>query len=108
MLSMGKALLLIRRWFQPSVQSADFDAVAGSRYQIDAAAGVITVTLPASPSIGDEIEFSDATASWATHNITINRNGQKINSGTSDFTGSTASSKLSCVFISTAYGWSIK
>ena len=42
-----------------------------------------TLTLPASPSLGDTIVIYDASGTAATNNITIARNGNKIN-GTLD------------------------
>jgi hypothetical protein len=90
------------------VKSADFAAAASGRYQVDTSGGAVTSTLPASASVGDEITIEDAKLSFATHNLTIARNGLKINGGTSDYTASVAGGKLSLVYISSGYGWSVK
>lgn len=60
------------------------------------------------PSAGDVIVIEDGALSWSTHNLTIARNGLKINGGTSNYTADVMGGKLSCVYQSTAYGWSIK
>jgi len=56
---------------------------SGYRYFVDTSAAR-TLTLPASPAIGNEIVIFDATGSAATNNITILRYGGKINGLTED------------------------
>jgi hypothetical protein len=58
--------------------------------------------------VGDGVVLEDATSSFASHNLTIARNGQKINGANADYTASTAGAKLTAVYISAAYGWSVK
>ena len=90
------------------LKNANFTAVAGHKYQIDSSGGAITVTLPASASVGDAIDFADAKLSWNTNNVTLSRNGLNINNGTTNYTASVQGNKLSAVYISSGYGWSIK
>ena len=63
--------------------SANTTLVAGRRYFVDTTAAR-TLTLPASPTLGQEIVVIDATGTAATNNITILRNGGKINGLTED------------------------
>ncbi len=42
------------------------------------AGGSFTVTLPATPSVGDQVVVADAGASWGTNNLTVARNGSTI------------------------------
>jgi hypothetical protein len=63
--------------------SANTTLVAGRRYFVDTTAAR-TLTLPASPTLGQEIVVVDATGTAATNNITILRNGGKINGLTED------------------------
>ena len=63
--------------------SANTTLVAGRRYFVDTTAAR-TLTLPASPTLGQEVVVVDATGSAATNNITILRNGGKINGLTED------------------------
>tara|TARA_R110002012_G_scaffold219991_1_gene391479 strand:+ start:1144 stop:2556 length:1413 start_codon:yes stop_codon:yes gene_type:complete len=60
-----------------SVQSSPFTAAAGKGYFINTGSAV-TVTLPSSPSAGDEIIVIDSTGQAATNNITLGRNTNKI------------------------------
>lgn len=67
--------------FKPEVNSAistNQTLAAGYRYFVDTSSAR-TLTLPASPSVGDEIVIFDSTGSAATNNITINSNSGKIN-----------------------------
>ena len=59
--------------------SSNITLVAGRRYFVDTTAAR-TLTLPASPTLGQEIIIFDATGSAGTNNITIARNGNNINS----------------------------
>ena len=65
------------------VQSANGTMLAGRNYFVDTSAAR-TLTLPASPSVGDTISIYDASGTAATNNITIARNGNKINGQTED------------------------
>jgi len=60
------------------VQSAYGTLSTGRNYFVDTPAAR-TLTLPASPSVGDTITIYDASGTAATNNITIARNGSNIN-----------------------------
>ena len=59
--------------------SSNITLLAGRRYFVDTTAAR-TLTLPASPTLGQEIVIFDASGSAGTNNITIARNGNNINS----------------------------
>ena len=84
--------------------SASTTAAAGYRYFIDTTAAV-TLTLPSSPSVGDEVGVIDVTGGASTHNITIARNGLKINGASSDLTVSTNRSAFVLVYSGSSQGW---
>jgi len=60
--------------WQSDIKTSAFTAVAGEGYWINTTSAAITMTLPASASVGDTIEFSDYARKWATNNVTINQN----------------------------------
>src|SRR5210317_2242213 len=60
--------------WQSDIKTSAFTAVAGEGYWINTTSAAITVTLPASASVGDEIEFTDYARTWNTNNLTINPN----------------------------------
>jgi hypothetical protein len=90
------------------VEASAYTSAAGNMIQADTRGGAFTITLPATASVGDAILIQDATLAWNTNNLTIARNGLNINGGTSNYVASLAGSKLTIVYISSSYGWSIK
>jgi hypothetical protein len=66
-----------------AVKTASYTAVSGDWILCDAnvAAGDIDITLPATPSTGDRVKITLATA-HATRKVTINRNSSTIDGGT--------------------------
>ena len=60
--------------WQSSIKTANFTAVAGEGYWINTTSGAVTMTLPASASVGDTVEIVDYARTWGTNNVTINPN----------------------------------
>jgi hypothetical protein len=94
--------------YQWIVVSSPYTATAGDQIQADTSGGAFAITLPLTASIGDCILIQDAKLSWNINNLTINRNGLNLNGGTSNYVASVQGNKLSAVYVSTSYGWSIK
>ena len=67
-----------------AVKTAAFTAVAGNGYPINTTAAAITVTLPASASVGDTIEFIDYAGTWDTNNITLDPQTLNLKGATTD------------------------
>ncbi len=84
--------------------SSNITLVAGTRYFVDTTAAR-TLTLPASPSVGDEIQIFDASGTAATNNITISRNSSKINGLTEDGIIDVNQSASSFVYTGATVGW---
>ena len=86
--------------------SSAVDAVAGKVNLIDCSSNAVTVTLPSSPSRGDICHIIDASGDSGTYNITVNRNGNNINSAASNLTINTSHGNAKLVYtgISSA-GW---
>ena len=91
-----------------TVKTSDFTATANEGYFVDTSSGAITVTLPASPSLGDEVAIVDYAASADTSNITIDRNGSPINGGTDNLVVSTERAGFTLVFTDSTQGWLLK
>lgn len=80
-------------------------AVAGERLIVDIVAPA-TVTLPASPSVGDYVTIIDASsAGFSTYNVTVARNGSKINNATSDLTVNQSGRAFTLVYVGATRGW---
>ena len=87
-----------------SAQSTNFNAVKGNGYLVVTSAAV-TVTLPTTPALGDEVRLLDATGQAATNNITVNRNGKPIQGSAANLTIATNRAAIGLVFYNDAQGW---
>ena len=85
-----------------------FTAVAGDQLLVDTTQTTVTITLPASPAVGDEVVFIDARGTFASNNVTIERNGKPINSGTNNLALGTNGQAITLVFIDSTRGWAYK
>ncbi len=65
----------------------------------------VTLTLPASPILGDEIVVTDITGLANERNITIARNGQPIQGLAEDLVMDIANATIRLVYSNTTYGW---
>jgi hypothetical protein len=61
-----------------TLQTANYTAEKGEGVLADTSGGAFTVTLPASPSTGDQVVVADPTGDWGTNNLTVGRNGSTI------------------------------
>ena len=86
--------------------SSDITLVAGRRYFVDTTAAR-TLTLPASPTLGQEIIVIDATGTSGTNNITINSNSGKINGTVQNVTIDVDGAAASFIYTGATYGWRI-
>jgi len=81
---------------------------AGAGYFMNTTSGAITLTLPASPTIGDEISFIDYAGTFDTNNLTVARNGKNINGTAADLTVATERAANTLVFTDNTQGWLLK
>jgi len=89
-----------------AVQSTSFTATAKYGYFVDTTSAAITATLPASPTLGDFIQFIDYSGTFDTNNLTIARNGNKIQGVASDLTVSVERAGLTLIYTgSSTQGW---
>jgi len=85
-----------------------YTAVAGAQIFANTSSNPITVNLPASPSVGDEVTIIDTRGSWGSNNLTVGRNGEPINTVTSDLTLSNNGQSITLVYIDATRGWAYK
>jgi hypothetical protein len=89
-----------------SVITGNTTATAGSGYLVDTSSASITLTLPSSASTGDQISFVDMIGDANVRNITIARNGHRIQGLTQDLTVDTSRAGNTLVYSgSTLQGW---
>jgi len=85
-----------------------YTAVAGAQILANTTSAVITVTLPAAASTGDEVTIIDARGTWGSNNLTVDRNGLNINSAASNLTLITNGQSITLVYVDATRGWAYK
>ena len=88
-----------------SVKTTGFTATANKGYFCNTTSASFTVTLPATPSAGDEIIIVDYAGTFATNNITLGRNGNKINGDDENKLLTTNREGTRLVYIDSTQGW---
>ena len=88
-----------------STQSANFNAAAGGRYWVDTSSTALTMTLPASPTLGDQVQVIDYSGTFAVRNLTVGNNGNKIMRITDTMTVSTNGAAFTLVWSGATNGW---
>ena len=91
-----------------AVKTTGFTAVAGEGYFINTTSSAFTMTLPASPTIGDEVSFVDYAGTFDTNNLTIGRNSENIQGSAADLTVSTERAANTLVYTDGTQGWLLK
>ena len=88
--------------------NSPYAAVAGAQIFANTTANPIEIDLPSSPAVGDEVTVIDTRGTFASNNLTLDRNGQPINSGTSNLVLSTAGQAITLVYVDSTRGWAFK
>ena len=88
--------------------NSPYTAVAGAQILANTTSTVITVTLPAAASTGDEVTIIDARGTFLSNNLTVDRNGLNINSAASNLTLSNNGQSLTLVYVDATRGWAYK
>jgi hypothetical protein len=89
-------------------KSGNYTASDGDNIFVDTSGGAVTITLPASPSIGNQVKIIDSHGTAATNNITVGRNSEKIQGTAADLTISTNRAGISLVYYDSDNGWLLK
>ena len=87
-----------------SLKTSPFTASASRGYFINTGSAV-TVTLPSSPSVGDQVIVIDATGNASSNNITLDRNGSKIKGGCINADLQTDRVGVRIVYSGSSQGW---
>jgi len=93
-----------------SASKVAYTAVAGDQIVVDTVANPVTITLPASPAVGDEVTIMDGSASngFATNNCIIDRNSSNIEGNAANDTLATNNQCVTLIYANAAKGWLYK
>lgn len=92
--------------FATSSISSNTNLVAFTNYMVTTTSA-LTLTLPASPAVGNEIHIFDVTGSAATNNITVNPNGLNLDGSVQNLTIDKNYAGVVLIYINTTYGWRV-
>jgi len=92
--------------------STTYTTVNGDQILVDTSGSgigtAITINLPASPAIGNEVTFIDSGNNLASNNLTVGRNGSNINGSASNLVVSANASAFTLVYANASRGWVFK
>lgn len=84
-----------------------YTASSGQQLFVDTNGGGFTITLPASPHVGDIIRFFDIRKTFDSNNLTLGRNGKLIQGDAADMTVNSEGAAFDIVYSGDTYGWRI-
>jgi len=88
-------------------KTGTYTAFPGDKLFVNTSGGAFTITLPASPTVGDEVRFLDLANTFDTSNLTVGRNSEKIDGTAADLTVATEGAAFSLVYSGSTYGWKL-
>jgi hypothetical protein len=91
--------------WQSSVETANFTADAGEGYFCNTTSAGFTVTLPATPTAGQQVAVVDYAGTFDTNALVISPNGNKIEGATDNLQLSGEREGVLLVYIDSTQGW---
>lgn len=92
-------------WDTTPKTTTPITSVSGNGYFINTTSIAITVNLPATPAAGDIVAIADYANTSATNNITVGRNGSKIDGDTIDAKIKVNGQVYTLVYVDSTEGW---
>lgn len=103
--SLGQSITIPTGLTLQSVKTSNFTALSGNSYPVNTTSGAVTVTLPASPVFGDQINIIDYSGTASTNRIIIYPNGLKINGNIANSAISTIRASVTLIYTDSIQGW---
>jgi len=100
-------------WFELQIEpsyiekTTTYTAVAGDNIFADTSGGAFTITLPSSPTQGDEVSFIDSEGTFDTNNLTVEPGSEKIMANTAgdEMVVDSNNAAFTLVYQDSTYGW---
>jgi hypothetical protein len=91
-----------------AIKTGAYTASAGQGVFANTTSSAFTVTLPASPDLGDEVTIVDYAGTFDSNACTIGRNSQPIQGVAEDLVVSTERASFTLVYVDSTQGWLFK
>ena len=89
--------------------STTFSATVNDRILANSSGGTFTITLPLNSTllVNDVVQIVDVTGSFNTNNVTLGRNGSKIQNLSEDLVLDINNIAVTMIYTGSTYGWII-
>jgi len=89
--------------------SSTFSATVNDRILANSSGGTFTITLPLNSTllVNDVVQIVDVTGSFNTNNVTLGRNGSKIQNLSEDLVLDINNIAVTMIYTGSTYGWII-
>ena len=91
--------------WQTTIKTSGFTAVNGEGYFCNTTGGAFTVTLPASPSVGDIVAIKDYAATFGSNALTLGRNSSNIGGIAENLDLATDQQSITLIYADATKGW---
>jgi len=92
-------------WQTGSIKTANFTAAVGKGYFCNTNGGAFDLELPASPSAGDMVALKDYKGTFGTSNLTLDRNGSKLDANAGNRVLDTNFLSMTLIYVDGTQGW---
>ena len=90
-----------------NIASSNATMSTNNGYFVNTSSAAKTMTLPTSATLGDTIRINDLAGSFSTNNLTVARNGHKIQGVAQDLLVDVDQSSFGLVYSNSTYGWKV-
>jgi hypothetical protein len=85
--------------------TANYNINAGERLFANATTAAFTVTLPGAPNVGDTVQIIDVAGVFSINNVTVARNGLKIQNLAEDLILNLNNAAITMIYSGATFGW---
>ena len=93
--------------WETTKKTGDFTAANGEGYFVDTGGGVVTATLPSSPSAGNIVYIKDYDGNFGTNKCTVARNGSNIRGATDNIDLAKNNAGAVFIYVDATEGWQV-